>query len=308
MTLLNVRSTIAPLWPISEIYFDPASGFGSKANALLLEYNQKKAQEAWEPRPWAVLFGVFLLKLPCCWITISTRGWSWVMNSVCKIFLFRVWCIPTNGRSLESGTVEVIRTVPQSYRIYLHHLHKDGRISLNSHWMACARTYRISNINFRRSSTRWRNNKAPSFGLCALALSGCHTGILMRPNNISFWLKGARQGTNSLMLHFGKQHRWWTEKWLEPQTMHAVFLAHWLTQTQLQYNEEMKELQVYVSILTWRWFHRLHVQLFPNPHVCGDYPIQHECSKLRGVTIWSLFAMNFVKVLIVQMVTVRFCF
>lgn len=158
-----------------------------------------------------------------------------------------VWCIPTHRRSLEWGTVEVIRTVPQSYRVYLHHLHKDGRISLNSHWMACARTYRISNINFRRSSTRWRNNKSPSFGSCAFVLSGCHTGILMRPN-ISFWLKGARQGTNSLMLHFGKQHRWWTEKRLEPQTMLAVFLAHWLTQTQLQYNEEMKELQVYVSV------------------------------------------------------------
>ena len=52
-----------------EIYFDPASGFDSKANALLLEYNQKKAQEACEPRSWTVLFVKALVE-------ISSRGWS----------------------------------------------------------------------------------------------------------------------------------------------------------------------------------------------------------------------------------------
>ena len=220
-----------------------------------------------------------------------------------------VWCIPTHGRSLEWGTVEVIRTVPQSYRVYLHHLHKDGRISLNSHWMACARTYRISNINFRRSSTRCRNNKAPSFGPCAFVLSGCHTGILMRPNNISFWLKGARQGTNSLMLHLESRTGDELKKgWNHKQCLPFSWLTDWrrLNCSTTRRWRNCKSMSQ--SILTWRWFHRLHFQLFPNPHVCGDYPIQHECSKLRGVTIWSLFPMNFVKVLIVQMVTVRFFF
>lgn len=145
-----------------------------------------------------------------------------------------VWCIPTWKKSRMGFSVEVIRTVPQSYGVYLHHLHKDGRISLNSHWMACARTYRISNINFRRSSTR--RNKSPSFG---------------------------------------SQHRWWSEKRLEPQTMLAVFLAHWLTQTQLQYNEEMKELQVYVSVnFDMKVISQTSFSIVSQPpRRRGDYPI-----------------------------------
>lgn len=221
MTLLYVRSTIAPL---SELF--PKSILTLQVllvrRRMLCYWNTtRRKRRRHESQDLGQFFSEF-----SCWNSpvvesqlVGDGHESW--TPYVKYSYSGVWCIPTHGRSLEWGTVEVIRTVPQSYRVYLHHLHKDGRISLNSHWMACARTYRISNINFRRSSTRWRNNKAPSFG---------------------------SRGTNSLMLHFGKQHRWWTDKRLEPQTMLAVFLAHWLTQTQLQYNEEMKELQVYVSV------------------------------------------------------------
>lgn len=221
-----------------------------------------------------------------------------------------VWCIPTNGRSLEWGTVEVIRTVPQSYRVYLHHLHKDGRISLNSHWSWPVPGPIVSAISISEEAVR-------GGGTINLQALGCvHSCFLVVIP--AFWCVLTTSAFDWKVQ--GKERiRWCSilessagdklkKGWNHKQCLRFSWLTDWrrLNCSTTRRWRNCKSMSQ--SILTWRWFHRLHFQLFPNPHVCGDYPIQHECSKLRGVTIWSLFPMNFVKVLIVQIVTVRFSF